>query len=57
MISELKLGKRFYEFYGTANDWYILNFNDCFPNIKPNNLNNDNFQVSISRFKIWLCSC
>ena len=42
--SELKFGSRFYEFYGTANDWYIPNFNGCFPLIKQKNLNN-NFKV------------
>lgn len=31
--SELKIGSRHYEFYGTANDWYIPNFKDCFPDI------------------------
>lgn len=43
--TKLKSGTRFYEFYGTANDWYIPNFNDCFPNMNENNLNNNNFQV------------
>ena len=45
MSLKLELGTRFYEFYGTANDWYILNFNDCFPIINSNNLDNNNFQV------------
>lgn len=41
MNSELVFGTRFYEFYGTANDWYIPNFNGCFPEIN----NKNNFQV------------
>lgn len=42
--SKLIIGTRFYEFYGTANDWYIPNFNTCYPIIKQNKPN-DNFEV------------
>lgn len=40
--SELIVGSRFYEFYGTANDWLIPNFNDCFPIITNDGDNGDN---------------
>lgn len=29
--SHINVGSRYYEFYGTANDWYIPNINSCFP--------------------------
>jgi hypothetical protein len=46
MNLELENGSRFYEFYGTANDWYIPNFNGCFPYIEQNNnIINKNFKV------------
>ena len=32
--SEIEIGTRHYEFYGTANDSYIPNFNGCFPIIE-----------------------
>lgn len=43
--SELKIGLRHYEFYGTANDWYIPNFNGCLPIIDQTNMNKSNFKV------------
>lgn len=49
--SELVLGSRDYEFYGTANDWYIPNFNDCFPVISKLNLNKNNFTIVYHELK------
>ena len=34
--SSHKATKRSYEFYGTVNDWYIPNFDSCYPIIDPN---------------------
>lgn len=34
MNSAIIKGSRHYEFYGTANDWYIPNIDDCFPDIE-----------------------
>jgi len=33
MLKPITLGTRYYEFYGTANDWFIPNINDCFPQV------------------------
>lgn len=43
--SDLKIGLRNYEFYGTANDWYIPNFNGCFPITDQAIMNKSNFKV------------
>ncbi len=55
--SELKFGTRYYEFYGTANDWYIPNFNGCFPYLShknncDNSNDNDNNNKSNDNFKV-----
>ncbi len=44
--SEIFFGSREYEFYGTVNDWYIPNYNDCFPK-----LNKTNFTVIYHEIK------
>lgn len=48
MNSELNIGERYYEFYGTANDWYIPNINDCFPILTNSK---DNFNVVYHELK------
>lgn len=36
MMKKIEKGSRFYEFYGTANDLFIPNINDCFPDVVAN---------------------
>lgn len=33
MMNPITKGTRYYEFYGTANDWIIPNIDDCFPQV------------------------
>jgi len=33
MMKPIIKGTRYYEFYGTANDFIIPNIDDCFPNV------------------------
>lgn len=33
MLETVSQGSRTYEFYATANDWYIPNIDDCFPSV------------------------
>ena len=47
MNEPINIGERYYEFYGTANDLYIPNFNGCFPLL----LNDNNLNVKYHELK------
>ncbi len=38
MLKPIIKGTRYYEFYGTANDYIIPNIDDCFPNVNATNV-------------------